>query len=346
MTETCEISQSFDKTFHQYLQNLEIYNLHNQKLESYMQLPDKFQNLPHILCYGPSGVGKYSQSLKIIEKYSSSKLKYEKKIQIPLLKDEVYMMKISDIHFEVDMETLGCNAKTLWQQIYNGIFNIMSLNNHTMFSVKSKTRQTYNGIIMCKNFHNISYELLDVFYSYMINIRERYNIRFVLLSESISFIPQNILDTCITFNYGRPSKGQYAELVSKLTNNPYKKSYNKLSEPNCLLNIENEIQNVVQLDYCKKLCNPIIELIIQNNVNYSELREHLYTIMINNVSIVQVVYYLIHYCLESNLVPCNRIGDCLQVVYSFYKLYNNNYRPIFHLEKLVLELIRIIHELQ
>ena len=62
--------------------------------------------MTNLIFTGPSGVGKYSQSLKIIEKYSPSKLKYEKKIQIPLSKDEVYMMKISDIHFEVDMETL------------------------------------------------------------------------------------------------------------------------------------------------------------------------------------------------------------------------------------------------
>lgn len=345
MNQNYEIHQSFDKTFHHYLQNLETCNLHEQKIDSYSNLPNEFHELPHILCYGPSGVGKYSQGLKIVEKYSPSKMKYEKKIQIPLTKDESYMMKISDIHFEVDMEILGCNAKTLWQQIYNGIFNILSLNNHSMFSGKSKTNQTYNGIIMCKNFHHISYELLDVFYSYMIHTRERYNIRFVLLSESISFIPQNILDTCVTFHYSRPSKSQYAEVVSRITNINYKKSYNKLSDLNVLHNIENELQNVEQLDYCKKLCNPIIEIIVNNNVIFSELREYLYAIMINNVPIVQVIYHLLHYCLDSNLIPSNRIGDCLQVVYSFYKLYNNNYRPIFHLEKFVLELIRIIHEL-
>ena len=48
------------------------------------------------------------------------------------------------------METLGCNAKTLWQQIYNGIFDI--LNNHSMFSGKSKTKETYDGVIYCAKF--------------------------------------------------------------------------------------------------------------------------------------------------------------------------------------------------
>ena len=36
-----------------------------------------------------------------------------------------------------------------------------------------------------------------------------------------------------------------------------------------IINIENELQNVVQLDYCKKICDPIIELIVNNNINYS-----------------------------------------------------------------------------
>ena len=122
--------------------------------------------------------------------------------------------------------------------------------------------------------------------------------------------------------------------MSKTTNISLKKSYNKISEAQHIINIENELQNVVQLDYCKKICDPIIELIVNNNINYSELREHLYTIMINNVSIVQIIYYILHYCLESNLIPCNRLGECLKIVFSFYKLYNNNYRPIFHLRNL------------
>lgn len=345
MNQQTDIHNGFDKSFHNYLENLETYNLHEHKAQCYQNLPNDFKSLPHILCYGPSGVGKYSQALKIIKKYSPSELKYEKKIQIPLTKDDVYLMKISDIHFEVDMEILGCNAKTLWQQIYNGVFDILSLNNHSMFSVKSKVKQSYNGIIMCKNFHHISYELLDVFYSYMMNIREKYNIRFLLLTESISFIPQHILDTCIFFQYNRPNRSQYAELISKISNNSFKKVYNRINDVNTVNNIENELQNIVQLDFCSKLCNPIIEVIVQNNINYNELREYLYTIMINNISIVQVVYFLLHYCLNSNLIPPNRIGDCLQVIFTFYKLYNNNYRPIFHLEKLVLELIRIVHEL-
>ena len=338
------MTNCFDNTFCSYLNKMNIYNLHSSKEESYKKLPDVISDMPNIICYGAPGLGKYSQALKIIEKYSPSKLKYEKKVHIQLPKNETYLLKISDIHFEIDIETLGCNGKTLWQTIYNGIFDILSQNNTLMFSSKSNTKSEYNGIILCKNFHHISNELLDVFYSYMVNVRDKYNVRFILLTESLSFIYKHILDICVIYNYSRPNKTQYAEAVSKTTNVNYKKIYSKLTEPSNIINIENEMQSVVQFDYCNKLCSPIIEMIIQNNVDYNSLRDAIYTIMIHNLSIDRVIYYLLYYIFDANLIPMERMNICLQNIYSFYKLYNNNYRPIFHLEKFVLELVRIIND--
>ena len=48
---------------------------------------------------------------------------------------------MSDIHFEIDMELLGCNAKTLFNELYYHIIEIFS------------TKEGRNGIILCKNFH-------------------------------------------------------------------------------------------------------------------------------------------------------------------------------------------------
>ena len=39
-----------------------------------------FQDFVHLIVYGPSGVGKYTQVLKIMHHYSPSHLKIEKKI--------------------------------------------------------------------------------------------------------------------------------------------------------------------------------------------------------------------------------------------------------------------------
>ena len=55
---------------------------------------------------------------------------------------------------EIDMDLLGCNARIVWNDIYHHILDILS------------TRSNPCGIIICKNFHNIHSELLDVFYKH------------------------------------------------------------------------------------------------------------------------------------------------------------------------------------
>ena len=105
--------------------------------------PDKITDLNNMIFYGPSGTGKYSQVLYSIQKYSPTNLKYERKININLQKKTHYSFQISDIHFEIDMSLLGCNARIVWNEIYHHILDILS------------TRTGHSGIIVCKNFHNI-----------------------------------------------------------------------------------------------------------------------------------------------------------------------------------------------
>ena len=51
------------------------------------------------------------------------------------------------------------------------------------------------GIIVCKYFNEIHSELLDSFYSYMQTLTNiKIDLKFILLTEEISFIPDNILN--------------------------------------------------------------------------------------------------------------------------------------------------------
>ena len=69
--------------------------------------------------FGPPGIGKYTQALRYVRTWSPTGLKYERKLNIALEKPKKgdYTIKMSDIHFEIDMNLLGCNAKTLWNTI-------------------------------------------------------------------------------------------------------------------------------------------------------------------------------------------------------------------------------------
>ena len=102
-----------------------------------------------------------------------------------------YFLKISDIHYEVDMSILGCNAKTLFNEIFNQVYD----------SITSK--QIKYGILVCKNFHNIHHELLEIFYYYMNSTR---NIKFIILTEHLSFISSNIQNASKLIVVPKPKK--------------------------------------------------------------------------------------------------------------------------------------------
>ena len=171
-----------DSSFESYLKNINKYNLHPKITDIYDCYPEKLSDIKNIIFYGPSGVGKYSQFLYSIQKYSPSNLKYEKKLTIGYGKQD-YILKISDIHFELDMSLLGCNAKLLWNEIFQHILDIIL------------AKPNKNGIILCKNFHTIHTELLDIFYSYMQkNINNYCNVSFCILTNHLSFITDQILE--------------------------------------------------------------------------------------------------------------------------------------------------------
>jgi hypothetical protein len=135
-----------------------------------------FQNL---ILYGPMGAGKYTQMLRIVLPYSAHHLKYEKRIPV-LVNETTYVVRISDVHYEVDMATLGCTPKVMWHELHAQITEIIQC--------KFPDR---HGIIVCKNFHAIDGELLEIFYSYMQD-----SVRYILLTEALSFLPTNVTGRC------------------------------------------------------------------------------------------------------------------------------------------------------
>ena len=179
--------------------------------------------------YGPSGVGKYTLMLNSIKTYSPSNLKYEKKMTFVHNKNNYYL-KISDIHFEVDMALLGCNSKMLWNDIFVNITDVLSARNN-------KT-----GIIVCKNFHKIPTDLLECFYSYIQQNDKNIKIIFIVLTESISFIHESILNTFNTISVPRPSKYSYNKILD--TKIPPKIALNSVYNiKNLITNTPNIIEN-------------------------------------------------------------------------------------------------------
>ena len=257
----------YETHFEEYITAIQKQNLHPKLEKIYKKFPDTLQELKNIIIYGPSGVGKYTQMLHLIKKYSPTELQYEKKISVNFNKQS-YFFKISDIHYEIDMSLLGCNSKLLWHEIYTQIIDIIS----------AKTDKS--GIIVCKYFHEIHSELLENFYSYMQqNNAISIDIKFIIITEELSFISDNILNCCEIINIGRPSKTNYNKcLKNKLPNKFNLENITNIKT----LNLFNE---ELMLPY-KMICNKIIDNMTKiNELKFLKFRDILYDIFIYNLDI-------------------------------------------------------------
>ena len=322
--------KSFETHYIDYINNYNKFQLYN--------LPNNLNdinNMSNIIIYGPQGIGKYTYALNLIKHYSVSNLKYEKKITVSYNKSNYYF-KISDIHYEIDLSLLGCNSKLLWYDIYNQIIDIISAKN-----VKC-------GIILCKNFNNIHNELLETFYSYM---QTRYNssliIKFIIITSDISFIPNNIINCCKKIILSRPSRSSYNKIYKVKLEKHY--DINKINNIKDVKRYDNSLLNnnntIMQNPY-KSICDQLLEQIINyDEIKFLQLRENLYDICIFDLNICDCINYIIQQLIKKQLLTSEKLNNIMLNSYNFMRLYNNNYRPIYHLEKYILYISAVVNEL-
>ena len=354
----------YETTFVEYIQSVEKHNIHPELFQIISKFPKSIYNFENTIIYGPPGVGKYSQMLNMIKQYSSTGMRYDKRITIATDKQE-YIYRISDIHYEVDMGLLGCNSKTLWHELFNQIVDIITVKPEKI------------GIIVCKNFHQIHSELFDIFYSYI----QQYNhsqtsifIKFILITEHLSFLPYTILNTFNILNikspnieeYKKVSKTRYSNdeisnenFIKRITcdkNRDYNIESNILDniEPNDILNIKElkqfdllsiyeEDQDIPE-DIFNIICDKIIQDICNiNKDNFIELREDLYNILTYNLDVTECIWYIICHFINNGDLDMESASKVIDRTYLFFKYYNNNYRPIYHLESILFYIINKVY---
>jgi len=315
--------------FEDYVTSCSKENLHPELQTYFSSISTHFiSSNVHMIVYGPQGVGKYSQVLHYIQQFSPSKLKYERKLTINLSKKKQYFFKISDIHFEIDMELLGCNAKSLWNITYHQILDILS------------TRASRKGIIICKNFHKIHTELLETFYSYMQTLAHRnIHLSYILITTGIGFIPDNILIRCAIIPVKRPTKAQYAKCIGKPLVSGILTS--KIRNIKDLYSRNSKLMNINNLTVAR---------LVEHIKNYKDLdflllRDHLYNIFIYHLDLNECIWEILIYFIDEGLIDADKMERILFFLSRFLKYYNNNYRPIYHLERFVLFLCKEIHGL-
>ena len=315
----------------------------------------------NVIVYGSPGVGKYSQVLSMLKPYSPSQLKHDKKIKASTDKQS-YTYRISDIHYEVDMSLLGCNSKIIWHEIYSQIVDIITIKPDKI------------GFIVCKNFHSIHNELLEIFYSYMQKHCYGYDgksreiqIRFILITEHVSFLPNNILNHCRIIGIGRPSK---TDMVEYANSNKSKKVEHILQEIDGedIMNMKeiysfSLIENTSELpnDHFNTVCDIIIQemtVLCSRTVHTSlpslrpdsslrpdpcgiaHFRDCLYDILIYNLDGTECIWYIFqHFVGNAYIRDKTKMDKFLCKLTVILKQYGNNYRSIFHLENAIFSMM-------
>jgi hypothetical protein len=356
----------YETHYEEYIQTSENHNIHPELSPLIRELPKNIGDFGNMIVYGPSGAGKYTQVLKIIQKYSPSRLKYDKKIKVQTDKQS-YNYRISDIHYEIDMSLLGCNSKIIWHELFLQMVDIISM------------KPDKKGIIVCKNFHMIHTELLEIFYSYIQQYNHRQTniqIRFILITEHVSFIPNNIIQCCKIISVQRPQKEDYIRMISQSqmnqminplnenethTNFIQRITQNKKNtmdtakikeimeniDPESILNGK-EMRSFSLLMNKKDLPSDIFETITNQLIRemenpeqivFTQFRDILYDILIYNLDVSECLYYVLQHFIQKGALKENDVSLVLKKTHLFLKYYNNNYRPIYHLESIFFYMI-------
>jgi len=214
------------------------------------------------------------------------------------------------------------------------------------------------GIIVCKYFSEIHSELLENFYSYVQqNNLNNIDIKFMFLTEELSFIPENILHCCEVIHMERPTKSQYKKCLEKSGKNECPK--NECPKNECPKNVvadfdPSAVTNIKLLNTQtvhqgmiphKIICDKIVHFIVRvEDMKFIKCRDYLYDIFIYHLDITECVYYILESLFSQNKIKQDAIPQLMIKLYTFLQYFNNNYRTIYHLESFVYHLIYLVHQ--
>ena len=278
------------------------------------KIPGKIQEFEHLILYGPQGSGKYTLMLRLMNTYSKSSLKYEKRVLIPTSISPFYV-KISDVHCEIDMEQLGCNARVLWHDLFTHIQDMIAC-----------TFPKKQGILVCTNIQSTHSELLEILYSYM-----QQNLKFVLLTDAVSFLPPAVVNRCRILPVPRPSK------------EALRSCFGPTAAVDTYLNLKDLVHCSATARPCTTtlLSSKIVAHIKTPDTTVTAVREDLYGLLVHNLVIDNCMWHIFKQVLPD--IPPKNLSALMEKVAFGLQCYSSNYRPIFHLEYFVFALRHALH---
>jgi hypothetical protein len=328
--------------FEQYIESVEKLDIHPELAEYRAQLASRFvREKMLLLLYGPSGVGKYSQMLAIIAPLSPTRLKHERNVILENDK-QTYILRVSDIHYEIDMALLGCYSKLLFHDFFGQVTDIIAM------SPQKK------GILVCLNVHAIHAELLDVLYSYIqeaeVLASSGIQVSFILITEHLGFLPRSIYESFEIVQIRRPSKDLYEKMTAMHSNPTMALAASAAWQQMDTDDVQN-IKETYALANNPELFNLCGDAILRKlftdmtglkKSDFGEIRECLYDCLVYNLEFSELLWYIIYNIGRMRLQKNNHL--LFQSLIEPIQYYNNNYRPIYHMEHIFYKLYLSINK--
>ena len=166
------------------------------------------------------------------------------------------------------------------------------------------------------------------------------NLKFILITEEISFINNNILNRCELITIPRPTKTSYSKCLNNI--NLSNENLTKLNNMKDIITTNNN-----KAKYYENICDSLVDKLIniEDKFNYTSFRDNIYDLLILNMDIHESIWYIIKELYINKKIKNEDTPDIIKKMYMFFQYYNNNYRPIYHLESFLLYLLSKIHGL-
>jgi hypothetical protein len=80
-------------------------------------------------------------------------------------------------------------------------------------------------------------------------------------------------------------------------------------------------------------------------LKYLNFRDICYDLFIYDIDLLETIFIIFNKLVDDGYLNKDNISELFYDIHVFLKYYNNNYRPIYHLEKFFFGIIKTIHNL-
>jgi hypothetical protein len=167
-------------------------------------------------------------------------------------------------------------------------------------------------------------------------------LRFIMITNSIGFIPTQITNLCSSIiEVSRPPKCKYTTILKRKINS---------SNSN---NIRNTNNTIINLKYPENapfyipICSTIITYMMDiSNFDYLIFRNLLYEMLVYNMDIPACIWFILKTLMINNLITTENISEIILETIEILSKYNNNYHNIYHIECYCCYLVSKIHQVK